>query len=373
MRVLVWPADAGGSGNYRLRFPALALKAQGADVHVSTTGPRILWDRKWSGDAPPLDATVLGCDKPNADVVVLQRPGRAHWAHVIPLIQAYGVRVVVDVDDDFETIPRENKAFASYDRHRSPHHSSEWIARACELADLVTVTTPALATRYGSHGRVAVLPNLVPEAYLSIKNQPLEVEGELLSASTPAVVGWAGNVQTHPHDLEVTGGGVHRALTVTGAWFHVVGTGQGVNERLGIDTSSATGWVQFDQYPREVARLDVGIVPLSDSVFNRAKSALKGAEYAALGVVPVMSPTPDNQRLHGLGVGLLAENPQQWKKQIVRLVSHPDHRAEYVERGRRQMATQTYEGNCGRWMDTWERTLSFTNAHFDKRLIGAAS
>jgi hypothetical protein len=354
VRVLVWPADGGASGFNRLRWPALALKTQGFDASVDTKGPRVIWGREWSGDYPPLDTPILGCDKPNADIVVIQRPGRAHWSYLIPMIQAHGVRVVVDVDDDFESIPRANKAFASYDAQRSPYHSSAWIARACELADLVTVTTPALAQRYGSHGRVAVLPNLVPESYLSVERKPLTVEGDVQPGVT---VGWAGNVQTHPHDLETVGLGVARAVSVTGADLHIIGTGEGVEDRLHCPVDSSTGWVPFDRYPHEVARLDVGIVPLHDSVFNRAKSALKGAEYAALGVVPVMSATPDNQRLHGLGVGVLAGHAQQWKKHLVRLLDNGALRDEMAGTGREVMATQTYEGNCGRWADAWERAL----------------
>lgn len=347
MKVLVWPADDAGCGNNRLIWPARALQAQGADIRIDTTGPTVLWDREWHGVAPPEDAQVCGVRRPDADVVVMQRPGRWHWSPIIEALQGHGVRVIVDVDDDFAAIPRENAAAAAYDPRLSSFHNREWVARACELADLVTVTTPALAARYAGHGRVAVLPNLVPESYLSV-----EVERDRL------LLGWTGSVETHPHDLEVTGGGVHRALTVVrDAQFGVVGTGVGVSERLGCRVDRTTGWLPIEEYPSALAGLDVGIVPLHDSTFNRAKSALKMCEMAALGVVPVVSPTPDNLRMVEAGIGVVAGSPQQWKKRLVRLLSSADLRAEMAARGRKVMAGQTYEGNCGRWLEAWASPL----------------
>lgn len=343
-RVLVWPADQGASGHYRLIWPAQALAAAGHDVEITTIGPVVHWDREWSGTAPPLNAEVLGCDKPDADVVVLQRPGRRHWAQLIPHLQAHGVRVVVDVDDLFTAIPKANVAHEQYDPALSPYHNWEWISRAAQLADWVTVTTPALARVYGSHGRVSVLPNLVPDHYL-------DIEVDKVAGS----VGWAGNVQTHPHDLEVTSGAVRRAVgAVPGSAFHVVGTGLGVPERLGMDACKALGhWVPFGQYPHEVARLEVGIVPLHPSPFNDAKSALKAIEYAALGVAPVMSPTPDNLRVHDEGVGVIADSQGQWRRALVGLLRDSDRRAEVTDRSRRAVAQRTYSTQAHRWLTAW--------------------
>lgn len=318
-------------------------------------GPRIGWDRQWSGDSAPLDAhPILLAQRPDADVVVIQRPGRAHWAETIPLLQQAGVRVVVDVDDDFDSIPRKNVACRDYDPRVNPRHNRDWIHRACDLADMVTVTTPHLASVYGKHGRVEVLPNLVPSSYLSIKpDDPLE-----------RTIGWAGSVDTHPGDLEVAGTAVQDTLDASPGWsMHVVGTGKGVPACLKVTEVTAVGrWVPFGSYASELARIAVGIVPLQRSRFNRGKSALKMSELAAVGVPVVASPSPDNQRLHSLGVGLLAESPGQWRQHLGLLTGSEDARAELTERGRIVMATQTYERHCGRWWDAWQRALTRRSA-----------
>lgn len=349
MRVAVWPVGAlhvDATSLYRLVFPAQALWHQGADVHVDRIGPMVGWDREWHGDLPPLAARIRTVERCDYDVVVIQRPGRAHWTELIPLLQARGVRVIVDVDDDFDAIPRANAAWPEYNQPDSARYGRQWIARACEAADLVTVSTPALARRYGRHGRVAVLPNLVPAHYLTLPALPLH-----------NTVGWAGSVRTHPHDLEVTGGAVADVTRDTGWTVHVVGPGTGAAERFGVQSVSSTGWVPFPAYAWEVARLQVGVVPLHRSPFNDGKSALKLAEFSALGVPTVASPTPDNVRLNALGAGILADAPHRWRRSLSRLVRDPDHRAEVAQRSREAMAGQTYEAQCGRWLDAWTGAL----------------
>lgn len=350
MKVLVWPADRQGSGHYRLIFPGEALARQGADVDVTESGPSVLWDREWDGEHPPLDACALGlADKPDADVVVIQRPGRACWTELIPHLQAAGIRVVVDVDDDFDSIPAHNLARNNYDPKLNPRHNREWIRRACDLADHVTVSTAHLAGVYGRHGRVSVLPNFVPESYLAI--EPVE----RLATS----IGWSGSVDTHPGDLETVGTAVRDVLAEHEPWnVHVIGTGKGVPNRLRVPAVTALGkWVAFAEYPTHLARLTVGMVPLQRSRFNRGKSCLKLAELSSVGVPTVATPTPDNQRLHAFGIGLLADSPSAWRDKLTRLVSDEDYRTEVAETSRAAMAAHTYEQWAELWWAAWEKAL----------------
>lgn len=340
----MWPAGAENDATaaYRLRFPAEALIAEGADVAVSMVGPTVLWNQPWDGREPPEWVKVCGVQAPEADVVVLQRPGRRWWADLIPHIQAHGVAVVVDVDDRFDAIHPSNVARGAYVHRDGATHSERWIDAACRAADLVSATTPALVERYG-HGHGILLPNYIPERYLDIR-----------APKRAHTIGWAGSVDTHPGDLETTGGAVEAVLARTGWSFHVVGTGVGVAQRLRLRSiPSATGWVPLAVYPDRVAELEVGIVALADTDFNASKSALKASEMAALGVAVVMSPTPDNLRLHRAGVGVLAGSPGRWRRALSALVSSSERRAELVANGRAAMEGLTYEAHCGRWMDAW--------------------
>lgn len=346
MRIGVYPADRGGCGHYRLIWPARALADQGADVvlrdgeayddieaviHVADDGTR----------------TILNVDAGDVDVVVIQRPLRREVADSITLLQQGGVRVVVDIDDDFSCIHPNNVSWRGCHPAHSPHRNFAHLARACRQADLVTVSTPALAERYGRHGRTIVVPNCVPASYLE---QPRpEHDG--------VFVGWSGSVDTHPDDLQVTRGAIPRALTAGGE-FAVVGTGKGVAFALGLSgPPRACGWVDIDLYAAAVAELDVGVVPLADSRFNQAKSWLKGLEMAAVGVPFVASPTVEYRRLAVEGAGVLAGRPRDWQRHLERLIRDSDARAELSACGRDVASRWTIEGNTDRWWDAWSSTV----------------
>lgn len=343
VRILVWPAggENDATAMYRLLLPARALQAEGADVVIDTTGPTVYWSESWEGmPEPPAWVKVLGCAKPDCDVVVMQRPGRRWWSDLMPFLQAHGVKVVVDVDDRFDRIDPRNVAHGAYNPQSAAVHAASWIDEACKRADVVTCSTVALAQRYGfGHGRV--LPNRVPERYLWMNPE-----------KRPRTVGWTGTTETHPGDLEVTGGAVQ---AIPDGWsVHVIGTGVGVAEALKCrGEQTATGWVPFAEYPERYAELDLAIVPLADTPFNLSKSGLKATEAASLGVPVVMSPTPDNIRVHKLGVGVLANSPGQWRRHLRRLTRSDTARAELAAQGRAAMADQTVERNAHRWLAAW--------------------
>ena len=336
----------------------MALKHQGFDVSVVLPSDPL--DDQLQAKIVTIDGRdrLMAVTAPDADVVVLQRPLRRVILDAIPRLQKEGVKVIVEIDDDFSSIDPRNAAFwacqpspgvyvypdGTEKPTGGPDRNWHNVAAACRIADLVTVTTPALAKRYGAHGRVAVLPNYVPESYLSINAAPHE----------GVAVGWAGSVHSHPGDLQVAGIGVAQAVNESGASFVVVGPGNMVAQSLHLrEEPSSTGYLPLWDYPMAVANLDIGIVPLVDSAFNRAKSGLKMLEYAALGVVPVGSPTPDNVRLEKHGLGFIAEKPKDWRKTISRLARDKELLAEWQTDVRTRASLFTYEHNAEQWWDVW--------------------
>lgn len=363
-RIVVWPAGVSGgkddaTSRYRLIEPARCLVANGADITIDTIGPRVLWSERWDprlGNPPGTVHAIALAARPEADVVILQRPGRQWWAEIIPMLQKLGVRVVVDVDDAFHQIHPDNAAADSFDPRLNKWHNSDWVAEACKAADVVTVTTPHLLSRYG-YGHGIVLPNLIPESYLHI------------DAERPLTVGWAGSVRTHPTDLQVTGGAVQRALDKNPDWsFCLLGhenDQEPVQRALTLAEpvpSMTDKWVSFEDYAPHLARTGIGIVPLADIGFNKGKSWLKMSEYAACGVPVVASPTPDNVKLNKLGVGVLAATPNQWAKRLSALMANEDHREDVAGRGREVMTGLTYEAHAERWMLAWTGSRSLMKA-----------
>lgn len=369
-------ADMGGCGHYRMIWPVDALYTAGVDVELILPGDARS-NFEVTADFELTIATGVRhngrlAKVPDADVIVLQRPLTRQLVHVIRELKREGKAVVVEVDDDFQTIDPHNIAWAATNPTLSPERNWHHLRDACQLADMVTVTSPALAARYGKHGRVRVIPNYVPAHYLHTL-RPAEHDELRL--------GWSGSVDTHPRDLQVTRGAVARVLRRHGLKFHLIGSGRvplrdpaghtltddagnlvdttdlriPLNLGLGPDTMFAHtgGWLHLEQYPRGVAELDVGIVPLAGGMFNEAKSWLKGLEYAALGVPFVATPTGPYRALHNRGIGELADRPRQWERELDRLVVDEDHRLERAGAGRRIANAMTIERNAGQWADAW--------------------
>jgi glycosyltransferase involved in cell wall biosynthesis len=349
MKVLVLPADDGGCGHYRCIWVADALAAQGADVtHAGVfddSGLHGSWQPVEDGPDELVSLDVI----PDADVFVIQRPLQRDRLTLIRLLQAAGRRVVVEIDDDFSCLHPRNASWRSCHPQHSPYRNWDNLAQACRIADWVTCTTAALARRYGAHGRCTVVPNMVPASYLQASRD--------LQAVGP-IVGWTGSIETHPTDLQCTRGAVQRAVEGTTAVVAVVGAGTGVKAALGLTASPlAAGWLPLERYPEAMAQFDLGIVPLADIAFNHAKSALKMMEMAAVGVPAVVSPTPDNLRMHALGIGLVARRPREWERHLSNLIAGEGWRAEMGGIGRQVMADHTIEGNADRWWDAWSSCL----------------
>ena len=362
MKVYVFPGDAWGCGHYRLVWPAQAASlVAGVDVTIVPPNAR---DLRLNLDQR--SGRVTGENFPrDADVIVMQRLTNGLMSQVVPMLRARGVAVVVDMDDDLGCIHPRNPAFVGLQpmiwhegRRQRNLHSWHNARDACKEATLVTVTTPALAERYGSHGRVRVIPNMVPEWYLTIEHADSDV------------IGWGGTVGTHPDDLQAVGPSI-ATLVQGGAAFRQVGDGGGVARALGLrEEPPTTDAVSLTDWPRAIAEFGIGIAPLADTRFNRAKSRLKPLEYAAVGVPWVGSDLPDYRAFHALGCGLLADRPKAWGALLRRLRREPSLRADLSAAGRAVAAANTFERNAWQWVETWAEAAALQRG---RPVLAAAS
>jgi hypothetical protein len=341
VKVIVYPADAFGCGSFRMRWPGEACAAAGHDVHVVDPKDRrlrVVMEGHQVRDVLDVDA----------DVVVLQRVTHAYMAQAVGVMRAKGITVVVDVDDDLSSIHPSNPAWTVH-RPGAGLHSWHNVALACRNASLVTVSTPALLDVYARHGRGHVLPNYLPDMYYGLPRADSDV------------IGWPGSFHSHPNDPESMGGAVAR-LVDEGASFVMRGDSTGAGRAFGLAADPPGGPVSIEEWPRAVASLGVGIAPLADTKFNRAKSWLKPLEMSATGVPWVASPRAEYQRLHALGAGVLADRPRAWHRELRRLRESPALRAEMSEAGRAVAAQLRLRDNAWRWHEAWSRAYEMQQA-----------
>jgi hypothetical protein len=349
--VVVIPADHGGCGQYRLVWPAQAVAHARPDWHVTVLEP----DGIQAGFRDGMFTGVRGFPNPQPDLLVMQRVGTPAQFHIFKWASEQGIATVVDFDDAMWCIDKDNLAWRAWNV-RNPYNQ-HW--RTCEdaarIADLVTVTTVALAQRYGkNHHRTEVIPNRVPIAATGL---PRHEDNEVFTA------GWCGYTKTHPGDCTVSAPAAHAVLDDGGA-LRVVADPLGAATEWGIDPARVDpiGPQKFGpEYYRSISRLDLMLVGLKDTPFNRAKSFLKVLEAGAVGTPSI---APDNHPHRALAATgypvILASSPSEWAdaaKQIKGIweADGPEYMRELVSDA--TAANWTIEGNAEHWAQAWERAM----------------
>ena len=351
MKVLLLAADNGGCAKYRVHEPARVTK-DSVEVEVSNDLPVVATRNMSTG---LVDVHEIHTD---ADLIVFQRPLDNSMPAAIIQARKQGIATAVEMDDDLDATHVKNTSYKYF--HQSESTGIKWFKNAVRASDYIIASTPALLHKYAPEGNGMVIRNCVPESIFDITPR-YERSGAM------DIVGWSGTIATHPTDLVVTKGAIGQVLAERmkqgrPVGMSVVGDPLGVDMHLrlprGIEVQSP-GWLGLDEYYEGLASsMDVGIVPLEDSLFNRAKSYLKGMEMAALGIPFVASSVYEYQVFESYGVGRVASSPGEWRRNLGRLMDNPDRAVSLAKDYRDKIREEyTYEHNADLWLQAWDSAI----------------
>ena len=123
-------------------------------------------------------------------------------------------------------------------------------------------------------------------------------------------------------------------LTVHGARFQAVGA-QLYADSFG--TLDIIPWSE-DTEVVQIQSMDIGVMPLTDTLWARGKCGYKLIQYMACGLPVVASPVGVNKEIveHGMN-GFLAETDEEWQKAIGTLLSDADLRRRMGAAGRKKV------------------------------------
>ena len=255
-----------------------------------------------------------------ADVVWLEKEALPWFPWVIEkMFWPRNIPVVTDYDDAI---------FHQYDQHRHSMIQSllgQKINQVMQASATVIAGNQYLADRAHKAGanRVEILPTVVDtSAYQQAfgKNE----DGKLR-------LGWIGTPYTwSTYALNFASWVVHVAAT-EGAMFRVVGA---------EPTPRKSGTIEFLPWSEEseislINGMDIGLMPLPDTPFNRGKCGYKLIQYMACGLPVIASPVGVNREIVEPGVnGFLAETQDEWRNALTTLARDPELRQRMGEAGR---------------------------------------
>jgi glycosyltransferase involved in cell wall biosynthesis len=250
-------------------------------------------------------------------VVVIQRDLFPFGPPVLErLLRCVNPRIVFDTDDAVYLRPSFTPD-TLFQRFRQFNKAAEVVRHA----RWVSVATAPIAAWARQHNpRVAVVPMALDlTRYDAIRlKYGCGGQGSLLSTQR-LVLGWTGTTGSVRY-LESLAPVLQQIAERFPIQVRVV-TGAHHRLRLPGVPLDARPW-RAETALDDLAGFDVGLVPLDDTPFERAKFPFKLLQYLALGVPAVCSPVGAvTEVVHHGENGLLADSPNEWRVQLGRIIA----------------------------------------------------
>lgn len=322
-KVICFPGDLTGCGQYRIIQPANELFNQG------------------------LMSTIISADifhdhellRLNPDVLVHQRQIMEHQIEAMARRRKSGHAYhIFELDDYLLNLP-----LRSLNRANMPKDLGKALRKALSYCDRFVVSTAPLAEKLaGYHHNIVVASN-------SLSPHVWNIEPPRRRVGKKPRVGWAGGI-SHTGDLAILTE-VVKALADEVEWVFMCMTPPGAEQYV----HEFRPGVPIPQYPAALAalELDLALVPLEDNDFNVCKSNLRLLEYGICGY-PVIATDMEPYRC-GLPVSLVKNRFKDWVDAI------REHLADLDEAARRGDALRAavkqnwmLDGhNLARWQEVW--------------------
>ncbi len=225
-----------------------------------------------------------------ADAIMMQRPFKGNQLQIAEMAAKHGVPLWVEHDDDIFSLPTDNP---SYEVFMNPGvHATT--ARIAQMADIVTVSTEALAKRFAPFCRNP--PIVIPNALMTNMVGHIPDHGDQPRMNA---VMWRGSV-THQRDLDIYTDAMAQVAdrNPDTAWlFQGIGSS---NYRVLESIKKSQRGMQADPIDYfnilSATRPRVMVVPLADCAFNRAKSNIAWIEAIYSGAICVAPDWPEWHR-----------------------------------------------------------------------------
>lgn len=273
----------------------------------------------------------------------------------MPEAQRRGQKVVVDIDDLFDEIHESNHAHTSTDANRSPDNNREIYKQIIAQADALICSTPFIEQYY---------KKLHPSKPIYMVRNSIDIERwkRLKPVKRQPVIGWLGATPWRSLDLEQISSFFNDYLQSRDVRFHHAGhlnwaPPAHLRLKVNAERCSVSPMVPLFELPSAYTNFDIGIVPLNDIPFNRAKSFIKGVEYAAAGIPFVASSLPEYEFLAESGVGRVATTQTEWENHLDELLDRGLREDEAIHNFSIVKKQFSIQANAEKWIDVFNQIM----------------
>lgn len=266
------------------------------------------------------------------------------------LARRRGIPVVYDTDDLLLAVP-EPQAVAEWYKALRPH-LIDWVRQA----DLVTVSSPALAAELAEHNpAVTVLPNFIDVELWSISEIPPPNDD-------PVTIGfWGGS--GHLPDLRPLTPVFRHLKQRYGRKVRFLFCGCCDPELMTLEDVRSGGFVKsYAEYASMTLRrrLDIALAPLVRNRFNRCKSPIKFFEYSIRGACGVYADLEPYQAVvrHGENGFLIGSDAEEWVGALEQLVDDPECRYRMARQAQADvLAHHSPDQEAWRWREAYKQVI----------------
>jgi glycosyltransferase involved in cell wall biosynthesis len=213
------------------------------------------------------------------NVLVLSNPSQIELLHFVKAFKRGGVKIVIDLDDDYWSLPKHNPVYDLYHNQGAIKSMEEFV----KYCDLVTVSTPELSKvvkKFNPNVHVKLNTVFAIDANRDTERKKLNIKAD------EKVIMWGGSA-THQVDLKMAVPALKTLLQANKNYKFLYCGNEAEFKRLDFllcHNTQVLPWRDMREYWRNIAAADVFIAPLSNSRFNRSKSELKCLEAARVNV-----------------------------------------------------------------------------------------
>lgn len=274
----------------------------------------------------------------------------------------FGTQQIIDVDDDMFAVNEDNPYWLKMDDEKT------WRMQVMiRENDWISTTMPYLAERFRERRRrdpagheddsVFVLPNCIPDDY---QHPPFDNSPDI-------VIGYAGG-SSHYADLHQSG--------VVEAVRRVMHENKNVRFRaiaMPVDAYLPRGRYELVEGKRGSAwinelfpsmKLDIGVCPILENVFNRGKSDIKWQEYTRAGAVVVATDLEPYQGIPEDCIVRTANDEDSWYKALSGLVNSSLIRKKQLKKAREELSKRRMEVNWQMYRDMFIKVKEHKDANY---------